>query len=242
MFASHAFPALLVGYLGCSSTPAIEGVVTDHAGAALDGVRVTVRKSAYEATTNEQGRYTLAYAPGRFDVAYQLDGYTTTVVELDIQESVNFPAAAVELIPIPAGPGLYMLTAAGTEPLTPGKMEKQVASASWFETSYKIFCTADGGPEVSAGTIRVVDTLPDVVGPARLGGYGLVRQPKDMAEEIEAYDGVFTDEKARVGEQGLTVRTLQVTQGQHAFVGLLTDRSGVQNVDVAKPCYPFLVK
>ncbi len=106
-------PAVLFLLAACSSgspDATIAGQVVDHAGAPIAGVEVVVEGSAYKAATSSDGRYTITYAPGTFEVTYRKDGMTSASVKHTISTAVAYPAADIQLFPAPTEQGLYLLS------------------------------------------------------------------------------------------------------------------------------------
>ena len=62
----------------------IRGKVIDNFKHAIEGVRVTIPGSAYEAGTNGKGEYAIEYAPGNFTVTFDKPGYTSATLPLSL--------------------------------------------------------------------------------------------------------------------------------------------------------------
>src|SRR5438128_2148462 len=54
----------------CTPNTQMSGVVKDNFGAAIEGVKVTVDNTAYTATTDKAGKYTVAYDPGAVNIRF----------------------------------------------------------------------------------------------------------------------------------------------------------------------------
>ena len=92
---------------GCGSSAKIEGKVTDIFGDPIPGVEVKIDGSGFISKTDEDGWYSLNYAPGKIKIIFRKDGFTTHSMSLDIQQEVAFPAENVSLYPIPKELGLF---------------------------------------------------------------------------------------------------------------------------------------
>jgi hypothetical protein len=213
-------------------------MVVDHAGKPVDGVTVSIVNSAYAATTGVDGRYRVEFAPGAFTVRYAKPGMTTTTVTHAIQVPTEFPAANIEMLTIPEEQGLYFLADTGLVRIDRAQMERQTSADGWFSVGYKYHCTSEGSLKVKAGKVRFVDTTPGAVLPAMTGGYGLVLDETTR----EGFNGVFKDEKQRLGEEELVVRSFDAKPGRYAFVTFKSDRSDNMKLDIESGCYPFAVE
>lgn len=82
--------------LGCKKAQ-ISGSVRDAQGKPVFGAKVSIPNSAYEAQTDEAGKYTLAYAPGAFKVKFEKAGYIPQSVSLNLSTAAPFQAQEVVL-------------------------------------------------------------------------------------------------------------------------------------------------
>jgi hypothetical protein len=99
---------LCVALAGCTK-PVIQGRVIDVFKKPLGGVEVSIPKMAFTATTDSDGKYTISFAPGQFDVHLQKKGYTSATVPLNIAQAAAVPAAEVMLYPNPDKQAIYYL-------------------------------------------------------------------------------------------------------------------------------------
>lgn len=89
--------AMLVAVtLGCKKAE-IVGFVRDAEEKPVSDAKVSIPNSAYEAQTDEGGKYTLAYAPGAFSVRFEKVGYITQSVSLNLTTAAPFEAQNVVL-------------------------------------------------------------------------------------------------------------------------------------------------
>ena len=232
--------ATLLGTACSQQSPVIQGTVTDHRSQPLAGVEVRVLKSAFSSTTRGDGGYSVPYAPGSFQVEYAKDGHTTEIVDLDIQVAMTFPSEKIELLPIPTEPGVYVLSESGMESLSRAKFEWERTGLYGPTAAKKAFCTGDGGPKIPAGRVRVIDTRPDPLTPARLGGFGLVMQ--QSWGDQESYMGLLEDTASEAGVEKILVRTFDAKSGSYAFVPTPQQNESGMNFGRADACWTFTVQ
>jgi hypothetical protein len=82
--------------LGCKKAE-ISGSMRDAQGKPVVAAKVTIPNSAYGAQTDQAGKYTLAYAPGAFQVRFEKTGYITQNVSLNLATAAPFEAQEVVL-------------------------------------------------------------------------------------------------------------------------------------------------
>ncbi|MEQ1565000.1 MAG: TonB-dependent receptor [Myxococcota bacterium] len=85
----------------------LDGIVTDDAGQPLGSVRLFVRGSAVEATTDAQGRFSLVLPGGGWDLSAVRAGYGTETVGVEVASDER---RAVSVVLVPAGLVLDDLT------------------------------------------------------------------------------------------------------------------------------------
>ncbi|HEY0140501.1 MAG TPA: carboxypeptidase-like regulatory domain-containing protein [Thermoanaerobaculia bacterium] len=85
---------ILAGVLSCKKTE-ITGAVHDAQGKPVSDARVSIPNSAYQAQTNEGGRYTIPFAPGTFEVRVEKAGYVTQSLQLSLTTAAPFQAETV---------------------------------------------------------------------------------------------------------------------------------------------------
>lgn len=113
---------------GCGGAK-VTGSVTASFGDPLEGVTVKVEKSAYQATTDAGGKYSVEYAPGAFTVVFSKPGYTTHRLDLNIQAKTKFQSDRVILYPAPLDGQIIHLAAGKTATFNlSGKIEESGGS------------------------------------------------------------------------------------------------------------------
>jgi hypothetical protein len=143
---------------GCKKA-AISGRVIDLFGQPVAGATITIPKTAFTATSDAAGRYSLSYAPGQFEVHVAKATYTSATVPWNVTESTALPSADITLYPNPEKPGIYYVGKDRLELLT-AKMITRSVSADTFTTTrvYSFTPGLSGGPTVPAGAVTFLDT------------------------------------------------------------------------------------
>ncbi len=219
----------------------VEGKVVGAYDQPLAGVSVQVLKSTYKATSGPDGSYSVPFAPGTFQLSYNLDGYTSYQLDLDIQQATTFPAEQVKLYPVPEDRGIYHLGRSGLQAIESAKVDRQVIQSGWTGSRSKYFCTGEGSSPITASQARFVDTSAAELRLARLGDYGLVYYPKGSGEDDKGYNGFMDDDSEMAGLEALLVRSFSPEPGQYAWVTVKRNSNGDARVDYEEPCFPFKI-
>lgn len=100
---------LSLAALGCRRTPPapvalIEGEVIDNFGRPVRGATVTIRDSAFRATTNEGGHFSLPFAPGTFTLHIEADHCAPFTRQLQVTQAMRYPLGTKMLHRIPDEP------------------------------------------------------------------------------------------------------------------------------------------
>lgn len=85
--------------------------------------------------TDREGRYSVPFAPGRFKVDFNLEGYTSAQVDLDLATAVTLPAEQVTLAKIPPETGIYAIGETTYKRLPSAEMEAEVTKCDKLFTS-----------------------------------------------------------------------------------------------------------
>lgn len=109
---------LSLAALGCRRTPPapvalIEGEVIDNFGRPVRGAVAAIRDSAFRATTDERGHFSLPFAPGSFTLRIEADRCTPFTRDLQVTQAVRYPLGTKMLYRIPDEPpsaGLVVTT------------------------------------------------------------------------------------------------------------------------------------
>ncbi len=146
----------------CGKAKRIEGRVVSESGEPLAGVKVQVVNSAFMATTNQSGRYSLDYAPGTLQVAFAQDGRFTDTLNLSLSQKSYFPAAEVRLLRIPAEPGVVWVSPKGYVALSAAEVQAIVVrpGRTIFDREVQTFKPAGEPTIVSDRAPRFLDTTP----------------------------------------------------------------------------------
>jgi hypothetical protein len=246
IFALLLAVSLLLLLNGCSKKD-IDGAVSDPFGKSIEGAEVQILKSQFKTMTNGSGKYSLDYVPGAFTVRFSKNGYTTHMLELNIQQKSKFPAELVTLYPMPKTRGFSLLGDSSLVELASkpvGEERQGVRSAYRMIDNQSGSSNQQGNTNVSVkqGKIVFVDTFPKPAKLFRLGNGNLLQEYVDSwLDRKFVYNGLLNNERvSKVGEENLLLRTVELEPGNYAWCGMVETFGGkVPHKEL--PCFPFTV-
>lgn len=83
--------------LSACSQPRVTGQVLDGSGKPLSGATVNVENTTFTTITDDAGRYSVEYIPGKVQVSITKQGYTSERLALEIATKATYPAQSVKL-------------------------------------------------------------------------------------------------------------------------------------------------
>ncbi len=235
---------------GCLKKDRIEGEVKDVFGNVLADVLVQVEKSTFTAKTDKNGRYSIDYAPGTFNVVYSKAGFTTMKLNLSIQQKSHFPAQAMMLYPIPSEEGIYYISPTELIKLQPANIIKEDTPGSLFKPGIiEFYSEFSSRPfTIGPGQARFIDTIKHPVRFARLNENNLIYKGNYHLGGIghdDIYSAIIEDTGEKIGEEKLLVRTVSLEKGKYAWVDILKRETFGDNKgflpDPKGKAYPFSV-
>ena len=230
--------------ISCSKT-GISGQVIDPAGKALEGVTIKVDKSSFSTLTDAEGDYIIDYAPGSFKLIFSKDGFTTQKLELNIANKTLFPAESIKMYPIPKKKGVYLLDGnqlVALRPYTIRKSEWKRANKNYTVYNVKFDDYSDI-PTIESETVNIIDTSPESIKFARLGGDGQIENYSSEWMDIKyLYNGFIDDKRQKIGEEQILLRTINVEPGFYALIEVYTAMmSGRFHPDKDKKAHVFYI-
>jgi Carboxypeptidase regulatory-like domain len=155
---------LVAGFLGCTKPPVIHGRVVDVFQKPIAGADVSIPKTTFRAVSGSDGRYTIGYAPGQFELSVRKPAYASTMIPLSVTQAADVPAADAVLYPIPPEPGIYYIGPDRLVPLPERKIQqnfKTLENNVSILREYAFPFSSDPTPSITFGTeARFLDTLP----------------------------------------------------------------------------------
>lgn len=117
----HFVALLLLG--GCTEAPTIDGKVIDIWGEPVEGATVLMEGVGERPLTDNEGRYSFPYTPGKHVMKAGKDGYIQAHADFDVAEGATGPITGpnFELYEQPKDPGFYVI---GTHHYT--KLDQQM--------------------------------------------------------------------------------------------------------------------
>ncbi len=92
--------------VGCGDKK-ISGEVRDIFNNPIEGVVVSIANSAFEATTDEDGKYSIDYVPGDIELLFKHKEYISGNLKINLSVKEDFPAKQVFLYPNAKKTGMY---------------------------------------------------------------------------------------------------------------------------------------
>lgn len=116
----------------------IVGNVIDNFGRPVQGAIITIRDSAFRATTNVRGEFSITFPPGSFQVRIEAPQCVPFARELQVTQAVRYPLGTKMLFRIPEGARETAVVAAeeGYRPLPSVEFERRVVN---FGSVYSAF-------------------------------------------------------------------------------------------------------
>lgn len=133
-----ASPPTLAPAAPAAPEPVIGGTVLDSFGHPIQGATLSIRDSAFRATTDEQGELSLSFAPGSFRVTAEAPGCLPHFRDLQVTQAVRYPLGPTMLVRIPDLPRetVVVATEQGYRPLPATELERRVIN---FGSVYAAF-------------------------------------------------------------------------------------------------------
>ncbi len=127
----------------CRRTPPppealIVGNVIDNFGRAVDGAVISIRDSAFRATTNARGEFSITFPPGSFQLRIEAPHSVPFAHDFQVTQAVRYPLGTKMLLRIPEGPRETAVVAAeeGYRPLPSVEFDRRVVN---FGSVYSAF-------------------------------------------------------------------------------------------------------
>ncbi len=211
---------VLVLFTGCSKNENIEGKVEDIFGNALPDVTVKIEKSTFTAKTDDSGLYSLDYAPSSMKLIFSKDGYTTMSLSLDIKQKTHYPAETVTLYPIPKEEGIFYIDIDNKRliKLEESKIEERGFREDGMMTYRYYVKNLKPLTAIKSGKAMFIHRIAY---PTRFTSFkenGLFYTLNDNYLSKNYYYGFIKDTGAKVGTEKLTVRTIELTPGDYAWI------------------------
>lgn len=99
---------ILFPFVFSSCGKQIESTVFDNFGKPLEGAKVEIFNTKFEAKTNSSGKYAIDYAAGEVFIRFTHDNYLKREDGVYISEKQTYPFKDVRLIKIPTEAGFYI--------------------------------------------------------------------------------------------------------------------------------------
>lgn len=219
---THLFLFLVIAAPACRRAPpppepVIVGEVIDNFGHPVQGAVLTIRDSAFRATTNARGEFTIPFAPGSFQVRIEADHCAPFARDLQVTQAVRYPLGTKMLFRLPDEPpsAALVVTTEGYRPLDRQTLAR-TRTRGW-----------SGGSMQNCLEYRLQDDVPtlrakDLTAVFPLGGFLLTRLEGGLVTRDNAPDTI-----ANCSGPVAPVRVESVNLGDRQFFAARTPPSGV---------------
>lgn len=218
------FFIIFIVLYGCSKKAQIVGEVLDNFGTPLKGANISIDGTTFKATTDEKGKYSIGYVPGKIKVLIGKEGYTSAELTLDIASESTYPAKSVTLYKIPVKPWIYLIGDSDYIPLNRGSFShlgpskfKIIGQFTQIQKGSKLrFIDND---EVNEMIVKLTDEAVLII-----EFYLKFAEVEERTEKVG--DGIF-------------IREISVDKGKYAFI---TFNRKLDPYPIMLPIYLFEVK
>lgn len=207
----------------------MQGEVVDAFGAPLEGVQVSIPGTTFAATTDHKGRYSIAFAPGRFQVRFKLTGYTSASLEFDLATDFVLPAERVILAQVPLEQGVYGIGKTSYKMLARGTLVSESlrcetlysdapdgAFRPFFKETLKVagdFTIVESGDQMA-----FLDTEPFSLSLLTVDLDGSVLEIWRSGHERQVFGFTLEESGVKVLAPDIRLRTFELPPGRFAFV------------------------
>jgi len=118
--------------------PVIFGKVIDNFGRVIAGATVSIRDTLFRATTDAEGDFSLAFAPGSFHLSVAAPGCVAKDRDLQVTQAVRYPLGPTMLVRVPNAPpeDVVVATEEGYRPFPSVELDRRVVN---FGSVYAAF-------------------------------------------------------------------------------------------------------
>lgn len=122
MWREWVLATLILFCIRCGPRARVEGEVKEYFGGPLEGVTVGISGTQFSTTTEKNGKYSLEYIPGRFQLEFSKEGYREKQLDFEISAETRVPVEQISLLKLPPGTGVYFVGESGYELLPLGRL------------------------------------------------------------------------------------------------------------------------
>jgi len=194
----------------------------------MKDVTIKIEKSTFTAVTGNSGQYSLDYAPGSIKLIFSKDGYTTMNLDLNIQQKVHYPAELMVLYPIPKDSGMFYIDSGNKQlvKLEPNcKVEETKTQSQEFSHTMNCrYSVKYSSPAITIkpGKAQFIDKVPYIINISTVNENGIIYEGNlNGFERHDKYSGFIKASTSEQGNEGLLVRTADLSPGSYAWIEML---------------------
>lgn len=157
---------LLLLLIGLSLTltscdKSIKGKVVDNFKKPVNGLKVSIKNSAFESITDKEGDFKIDYVAGKIELIFEKENYIPVSKELDISERAQYPIGIINMIRVPDSTGIYYKGTDGFINVPTINLTKENITKKSFGTNYIIghtfYLPSDDVFKIQIDTIKPIE-------------------------------------------------------------------------------------
>jgi hypothetical protein len=94
---------------GCNNSAKITGIIEDNFGQPLKNAKISIEDTTTETKSSLNGKYSINFVPGSFQVTYFKEGYTSITKNFLLTAPGKYPSEKIVLYKIPPHEGIYYI-------------------------------------------------------------------------------------------------------------------------------------
>jgi hypothetical protein len=233
-------PAVLAiaSSVSCGTTPVITGKVQDAFGHPVSGANVNVEGTTFTATTDQEGNYSIQYAPGSVTIKISKPGYTAVNFFASLTTASKYPASTVIIFEMPRKPALWQI--GNSEyvemPTVPVSMTRE-RRLTFIQDHYVV--STNRLPVLQVGLVKFIDNTNSDMRLLQVSPSGelLLRTYKSDG----VLDSLTFVEDAVSIESSVLSRRVNLDSGVYAYVKIKKDTPVAGRYLIVGPVYAFRI-
>lgn len=158
----------------------LHGTVLDNFGTPVSGVSIKIKDSGYSTESSGGGTFKMEYAAGKFEVAFEKEGFLNANRKLELSEKAKFDLGTVSMIKLPDTSAVFIKSMADYHriPLCNMKVKDVVVPKGYTSVQVKVFSLNPDSVETielsSLDSLEVINSLDRDVHLAKADEDGIV--------------------------------------------------------------------
>jgi hypothetical protein len=224
--------------VACGPRARIVGEVHDGFGHPLRDVDVSIPTTTFKDTTGSSGKYSVAFAPGKFSVNFAKPGYSSFSLNQEVSVETKVPLEVVTLYKHPDSNGIWLLGSSDYEVIPAGKLVVSGADRKVFAWVYQMSYRVTGHfAQIPAQSVyQFIDSSPEPLMLMKVSDQGMLAKRAEGFMGIGNTTGTVVKETAKKVDSNMALREVSLEPGRYAYVR--HDGSG----RFSDPVFPFEIQ